>query len=153
MPFYLSLFSFLSSALWMIYGLLGRDLFIAVSAGSWLSSQIKWNSIKNDHQSLWCFTYFSWFDAAVSELHRCSNGHPSAGAVLHLQEKRRGSWKAPWHRHRSGEGSESSSSHASAGARWNEAGGGGSEMRVMCMSFFVFWNWRCRTNLNVARIE
>ncbi|CAO2199592.1 unnamed protein product [Urochloa humidicola] len=29
MPFYLSLFSFLSSALWMIYGLLGRDLFIA----------------------------------------------------------------------------------------------------------------------------
>jgi solute carrier family 50 (sugar transporter) len=31
MPFYLSLFSFLSSALWMVYGLLGRDLFIAVS--------------------------------------------------------------------------------------------------------------------------
>ncbi|KAL6850120.1 hypothetical protein ACP4OV_020747 [Aristida adscensionis] len=29
MPFYLSLFSFLSSALWMIYGLLGNDLFIA----------------------------------------------------------------------------------------------------------------------------
>uniref|UniRef100_A0A0D3EL61 Bidirectional sugar transporter SWEET n=1 Tax=Oryza barthii TaxID=65489 RepID=A0A0D3EL61_9ORYZ len=29
MPFYLSLFSFLSSALWMIYGLLGKDLFIA----------------------------------------------------------------------------------------------------------------------------
>ncbi|CAO2161603.1 unnamed protein product [Urochloa humidicola] len=29
MPFYLSLFSFLSSSLWMIYGLLGRDLFIA----------------------------------------------------------------------------------------------------------------------------
>ncbi|EES00047.1 hypothetical protein BDA96_03G016700 [Sorghum bicolor] len=29
MPFYLSLFSFLSSALWMIYGLLGRDFFIA----------------------------------------------------------------------------------------------------------------------------
>ncbi|KAL6627182.1 hypothetical protein ACP70R_030908 [Stipagrostis hirtigluma subsp. patula] len=29
MPFYLSLFSFLSSGLWMIYGLLGRDLFIA----------------------------------------------------------------------------------------------------------------------------
>jgi solute carrier family 50 (sugar transporter) len=31
MPFSLSLFSFLSSALWMAYGLLGRDLFIAVS--------------------------------------------------------------------------------------------------------------------------
>ncbi|KAL5221845.1 hypothetical protein ABZP36_026558 [Zizania latifolia] len=29
MPFYLSLFSFLSSALWMVYGLLGSDLFIA----------------------------------------------------------------------------------------------------------------------------
>ncbi|KAL5670837.1 hypothetical protein ACJX0J_015143, partial [Zea mays] len=29
MPFSLSLFSFLSSALWMAYGLLGRDLFIA----------------------------------------------------------------------------------------------------------------------------
>ncbi|OEL38692.1 Bidirectional sugar transporter SWEET3b [Dichanthelium oligosanthes] len=29
MPFYLSLFSFLSSSLWMIYGLLGKDLFIA----------------------------------------------------------------------------------------------------------------------------
>ncbi|XP_006643923.1 bidirectional sugar transporter SWEET3b [Oryza brachyantha] len=29
MPFYLSLFSFLSSALWMIYGLLGKDLFIS----------------------------------------------------------------------------------------------------------------------------
>ncbi|CAD6240611.1 unnamed protein product [Miscanthus lutarioriparius] len=29
MPFYLSLFSFLSSALWMIYWLLGRDFFIA----------------------------------------------------------------------------------------------------------------------------
>ncbi|KAF8733584.1 hypothetical protein HU200_014889 [Digitaria exilis] len=29
MPFYLSLFSFLSSSLWMIYGLLGRDMFIA----------------------------------------------------------------------------------------------------------------------------
>jgi solute carrier family 50 protein (sugar transporter) len=34
MPFYLSLFSFLSSALWMIYGLLGRDFFIAVSTSS-----------------------------------------------------------------------------------------------------------------------
>ncbi|KAF8042892.1 hypothetical protein BT93_A1272 [Corymbia citriodora subsp. variegata] len=29
MPFYLSLFSFLSSALWMAYGLLGCDLFLA----------------------------------------------------------------------------------------------------------------------------
>ena len=34
MPFYLSLFSFLSSALWMIYWLLGRDFFIAVSTSS-----------------------------------------------------------------------------------------------------------------------
>ncbi|KAL2527408.1 Bidirectional sugar transporter SWEET3 [Abeliophyllum distichum] len=29
MPFYLSLFSFLASSLWMAYGLLGRDLFLA----------------------------------------------------------------------------------------------------------------------------
>ncbi|KAG9448415.1 hypothetical protein H6P81_014543 [Aristolochia fimbriata] len=29
MPFYLSFFAFLASALWMIYGLLGRDLFLA----------------------------------------------------------------------------------------------------------------------------
>ncbi|KAF9614925.1 hypothetical protein IFM89_021355 [Coptis chinensis] len=29
MPFYLSLFSLLASALWMFYGLLGRDLFLA----------------------------------------------------------------------------------------------------------------------------
>ncbi|XP_068660950.1 bidirectional sugar transporter SWEET3b-like [Aristolochia californica] len=29
MPFYLSLFAFLASTLWMIYGLLGRDLFVA----------------------------------------------------------------------------------------------------------------------------
>ncbi|KAJ9164274.1 hypothetical protein P3X46_023873 [Hevea brasiliensis] len=29
MPFYLSFFSFLSSSLWLAYGLLGRDLFIA----------------------------------------------------------------------------------------------------------------------------
>ncbi|XP_043813129.1 bidirectional sugar transporter SWEET3 [Manihot esculenta] len=30
MPFYLSFFSFLSSSLWLVYGLLGRDLFVAV---------------------------------------------------------------------------------------------------------------------------
>ncbi|KAJ4826004.1 hypothetical protein Tsubulata_027597 [Turnera subulata] len=30
MPFYLSLFSFLASALWMAYGLLSHDLFLAV---------------------------------------------------------------------------------------------------------------------------
>ncbi|GMP70491.1 hypothetical protein CsSME_00029322 [Camellia sinensis var. sinensis] len=30
MPFYLSLFSFLASSLWMTYGLLGHDLFLAV---------------------------------------------------------------------------------------------------------------------------
>ncbi|KAJ4825509.1 hypothetical protein Tsubulata_050117 [Turnera subulata] len=29
MPFYLSLFSFLASALWMAYGLLSHDLFLA----------------------------------------------------------------------------------------------------------------------------
>lgn len=31
MPFYLSFFSFLASSLWMAYGLLGQDFFIAVS--------------------------------------------------------------------------------------------------------------------------
>ncbi|KAG6409828.1 hypothetical protein SASPL_127870 [Salvia splendens] len=31
MPFYLSLFSFLASSLWMAYGLLSHDLFLAVS--------------------------------------------------------------------------------------------------------------------------
>lgn len=31
MPFYLSFFTLVSSVLWMAYGLLGRDLFIAVS--------------------------------------------------------------------------------------------------------------------------
>lgn len=40
MPFYLSLFSFLSSALWMIYGLLGRDFFIAVSTSSGSDQQV-----------------------------------------------------------------------------------------------------------------
>ncbi|XP_049936652.1 bidirectional sugar transporter SWEET3-like isoform X2 [Nymphaea colorata] len=30
MPFYLSLFSFLSSSLWLAYGLVGRDLFVAL---------------------------------------------------------------------------------------------------------------------------
>jgi uncharacterized protein with PQ loop repeat len=30
MPFYLSFFSFAASTLWLLYGLLGRDLFLAV---------------------------------------------------------------------------------------------------------------------------
>lgn len=34
MPFYLSLFSFLASLIWMIYGILGRDPYITVSMQS-----------------------------------------------------------------------------------------------------------------------
>ncbi|KAG2623852.1 hypothetical protein PVAP13_3KG084100 [Panicum virgatum] len=37
MPFYLSLFSFLTSLIWMVYGLLGRDPYITASF-SWLST-------------------------------------------------------------------------------------------------------------------
>ncbi|KAF3782585.1 hypothetical protein EJ110_NYTH33902 [Nymphaea thermarum] len=37
MPFYLSLFSFLASSLWLAYGLVGRDLFVAVSLSLSLS--------------------------------------------------------------------------------------------------------------------
>jgi hypothetical protein len=34
MPFYLSLFSFLTSSIWMLYGILGKDPYLTVSITS-----------------------------------------------------------------------------------------------------------------------
>lgn len=88
MPFYLSLFSFLTSLTWMIYGILGKDPYLTVS----LKSEFALDKLLSSES---CCAFFlgptiivltNLFSFEVAKLHRVFHGHSSAGCLLHLQQ-------------------------------------------------------------------
>ena len=74
MPFYLSLFSFLTGLLWMLYGILGRDPFLTVRTEPILA-----------HKNLYIIlTYL--FSYEGTKHHWLFTGYPSVDCVPHLQQ-------------------------------------------------------------------
>jgi len=80
MPFYLSLFSLLTSFMWTLYGVLGRDPYLTVSIQSGFT--LIYNNV------LWLCLAPLFVNLFSSELgtkqRRVFNWNPSAGCVLHL---------------------------------------------------------------------